>query len=75
MITILKIINADGTSILAHNSVLEVDLLIHDEHVIVFSSGEIKGTFLMLTIVFLYDLGYLEFVTDHDEDYFYDQIM
>lgn len=75
MITILKIINAHGTSILAYDSVLEVDLLIHDEYVTVLRDGEIKGTFLLRTIVFLYDLGYLEFLTDTDEDYFYNQVM
>ncbi len=75
MITIQKIINAHGTSILAYDSVLEVDLLIHDEYVTVLRDGEIKGTFRLRTIAFLYDLGYLEFLTDMDDDYFNNQVM
>lgn len=77
MITIQKLINCSGygTSILAYDDLLEVDLLIRDEFVTVLKEGELIGTFNLKTIVFDYDIGYMEFLSESDETYFYGQIL
>ena len=77
MITIQKLINCSGygTSIIAYDDLLDVDLLIRDEFVTVIKQGDLIGSFNLKTIVMDYDFGYLTFLSEDDENYFYGQIL
>lgn len=77
MITVQKIINIDGygTTIYAYDEVLEVYFMITDGNVMVMEEGTFRGEFTLRTIVVDYRYGFMEFITERDEDWFYNEVM
>ncbi|HHD2920217.1 hypothetical protein ACO1ZG_21800 [Enterobacter kobei] len=77
MITVQKIINIDGHGLTnyAFDELTQFELLICDGMVIVMDNGKCRGEFSLRTILIDYTNGFMEFIREEDEDWFYNQIL